>query len=47
MLSGQNNTIVHRFFDEGLSAGNMAFIQQMLDAGFTLHSAPSGLPPEK
>lgn len=45
MSSEQNKTIVRRFFDEGLSAGNMAFIEQMLDTGFTLHNAPPGLPP--
>lgn len=45
MSSEQNKTIVRRFFDEGLSAGNMVFIEQMLDAGFTFHSAPPGLPP--
>jgi steroid delta-isomerase-like uncharacterized protein len=41
----QNKTLVRRFFEEGLSTGNMAVLETMLDANFTLHGAPPMLPP--
>ena len=41
----QNKALVRRFFEEGLSTGNMAVLEAMLDANFTLHGAPPMLPP--
>jgi steroid delta-isomerase-like uncharacterized protein len=45
MSAEQNKILIRRFFDEGLSAGNMALLDEILDANFTLHDAPPGLPP--
>jgi steroid delta-isomerase-like uncharacterized protein len=41
-----NKSVVRRFFDEGLSPGNMSVLEQLLAGDFKLNGAPPGLSPD-
>jgi steroid delta-isomerase-like uncharacterized protein len=45
MTVKRNKEIALRFWEDGLSAGNMAALRELLHPDFTMHAAPPGLPP--
>jgi steroid delta-isomerase-like uncharacterized protein len=44
MSTPENKAIIRRFFEEGLSTGDMALLDEIVAQDFTLHGAPPGLP---
>jgi steroid delta-isomerase-like uncharacterized protein len=44
MSTPENKAIIRRLFEEGLSTGDMALLDEIVAQDFTLHGAPPGLP---